>query len=438
MLLTSVYLYWGIYKGNSSKMEETRFYLNVEADHVPEHKCVVHRSGRDYSKHPIIIYRNATVWHTHVSKEYYYFIKGLPKVDCDIPCLYTWDESMVSEYTDAYLWVVKPENGCDNHILSIYSTMESPARFEYEALDNLKNTGYNITATMDLDSDVPMPYLTKRDFERLGKSKVHPKRNDAMLSLFIKNCDSKDRLEYLKELAKYNVTYHSFSKCLHNMNVANVTGSSKSDKLEVIKHYKFYFCFENSVYKDYVTEKVYHALMAGTVPIYYGAPNFADFVPKNSVVDVRKFSSPKELAEHLVMLSNNEIEYNKYHAWRKDYNKSVPMKMREIVNYDTKNMICRLCIRAADINRLNYGLELIPKDKQWNVKPSDPDKPGKYKFLSLKCFHPLYFIIYSIQIPFKFYWESFQILFQSMHLYYSLNIQQYSMFVNMANIGQSL
>ena len=369
--------------------------------YMSENGCGVHRSGRDYSKHPIIIYRNATVWNKHLARDYYYWIKGLPKVKCDIPCLYTWDESMVSEYTDAYLWGTKPENGCGNHSLNIYSTMESPARFEYEAIDNLKNAGYDITATMDLDSDVPMPYMTKKIFERLGKSKVHRKRNDAMLSFFISNCASKDRLDYLKELAKYNVTYHSFGRCLHNMDVASVTGSSKSEKKDIIKHYKFYFCFENSVYKDYVTEKVYHALLAGTVPIYFGAPNFADFVPKNSVIDARKFSSPKDLAAHLAMLSNNETEYNKYHAWRKDYNKSASMEMRKIANYDTKNMICRLCIRAADINRLTYGLESIPKDKRWDVKPSDPDKPGKYAYSSLIYFFP--FNIYFIQMPFKFY-----------------------------------
>lgn len=38
---------------------------------------------------------------------------------------------------------------------------------------------------------------------------------------------------------------------------------------------------------DYVTEKVYNGLLAGTLPVYWGADNVDDFVPKGSVVKVR-------------------------------------------------------------------------------------------------------------------------------------------------------
>ena len=369
-----------LYKGRFINGEEgTLDGPDDENIHRYEHNCAVHRSGRDYSKYPIVLYKNATVWNTHTPRNYYYWIKGLPKVECDIPCVFTWNESMVRNYTDAYFWGTRPENGCDSHSLNFYSTMESPVRFPYEYPQKLRKAGYNILATMELDSDIPIPYLTKKIFEDLRNSKVYPKREDVMMSFFLSNCNAKERLEYLEELIKNNVTYHSFGKCLHNMDVAKVSKLKKNPKGDVIKHYKFYFCFENSVYKDYVTEKVYHALLAGTVPIYYGAPNFADFVPKNSVIDARAFSSPKELAEYIIMLSNNETEYNKYHAWRKDYDKSTSLKMKEIANYDPKSLLCHLCIRVADINRLRYGLEWIPKNKRWVEKPVNPNKPGKYK-----------------------------------------------------------
>lgn len=39
---------------------------------------------------------------------------------------------------------------------------------------------------------------------------------------------------------------------------------------------------------DYVTEKVYNGLAAGTLPVYWGADNVDDFVPKGSVVKVRQ------------------------------------------------------------------------------------------------------------------------------------------------------
>lgn len=38
--------------------------------------------------------------------------------------------------------------------------------------------------------------------------------------------------------------------------------------------------------KDYVTEKVYNGLQAGTLPVYWGAANIEDYVPGGSVVKV--------------------------------------------------------------------------------------------------------------------------------------------------------
>jgi alpha(1,3/1,4) fucosyltransferase len=52
-------------------------------------------------------------------------------------------------------------------------------------------------------------------------------------------------------------------------------------KLRTIAHYKFCMCYENSSYPGYVTEKLLHAKVAGTVPIYWGSRTFAmDFNPR--------------------------------------------------------------------------------------------------------------------------------------------------------------
>lgn len=46
-----------------------------------------------------------------------------------------------------------------------------------------------------------------------------------------------------------------------------------------MRRYKFTIAFENQSYPGYVTEKIADALMAGTVPIYWGARMF----PKNLI-----------------------------------------------------------------------------------------------------------------------------------------------------------
>ena len=58
------------------------------------------------------------------------------------------------------------------------------------------------------------------------------------------------------------------------------------------RDYKFYLAFENSLCRDYVTEKFFNALLFSTVPIVYGGADYeAIGAPPNSYIDVRNFTS---------------------------------------------------------------------------------------------------------------------------------------------------
>ncbi|AYU75634.1 glycosyl transferase, putative [Leishmania donovani] len=56
----------------------------------------------------------------------------------------------------------------------------------------------------------------------------------------------------------------------------------------VFRKYRYVLAFENTVEDDYVTEKVYNALLSGALPLFIGAMNIADYVPSHglSVVPV--------------------------------------------------------------------------------------------------------------------------------------------------------
>ncbi len=45
------------------------------------------------------------------------------------------------------------------------------------------------------------------------------------------------------------------------------------NKAEFLKQYKFYICPENASVKGYVTEKVFHCIGSGCIPIYWGSDN---------------------------------------------------------------------------------------------------------------------------------------------------------------------
>jgi hypothetical protein len=78
------------------------------------------------------------------------------------------------------------------------------------------------------------------------------------------------------------------------------------DKLDTIRRFKFAICFENMVLPGYVTEKIIDCFVAGTIPLYYGAPDINDIVPENSFIDVRKFSSFEQLDLYISAMDERE------------------------------------------------------------------------------------------------------------------------------------
>lgn len=79
-------------------------------------------------------------------------------------------------------------------------------------------------------------------------------------------------------------------------------------KHETIKEYKFNICFENTKQPGYITEKIFDCFATGTVPIYYGATNVDQYIPKGCFIDYRQFKNEKEMLEYIQKISKEEYE----------------------------------------------------------------------------------------------------------------------------------
>jgi hypothetical protein len=85
-------------------------------------------------------------------------------------------------------------------------------------------------------------------------------------------------------------------------------------KLRWLKDYWFNLCFENTLAPYYVTEKIWHAVLAGCVPIYFGrGSSISDAFPSGSFVDYSEFDSPGALLKYLKEMTPTEAMeiYNK-------------------------------------------------------------------------------------------------------------------------------
>lgn len=89
-------------------------------------------------------------------------------------------------------------------------------------------------------------------------------------------------------------------------------------KWEVLKNYRYSFCYENL--RDcpgYITEKIFDSMIAGCVPIYWGASNITDFVPKECFIDRRDFGDTSDLYRFLRMMKKKD--YDRYIAAIRNY-----------------------------------------------------------------------------------------------------------------------
>ena len=89
-------------------------------------------------------------------------------------------------------------------------------------------------------------------------------------------------------------------------------------KAAIVFRYKFFFSLENSMCKDYISEKFWHkAISNHVVPVVMG-PSREDYelvAPPNSFIHVDDFSSIEDLANYLIKLNNNDELYKEYITW---------------------------------------------------------------------------------------------------------------------------
>lgn len=89
------------------------------------------------------------------------------------------------------------------------------------------------------------------------------------------------------------------------------------NKKEMMRRAKFALVYENTRYKDYVSEKIYDAMNAGTVPVYLGAPNIREYVPEACFIDKEAFKTYDELYDYLNTMP--DTKYNDYIACIKNF-----------------------------------------------------------------------------------------------------------------------
>ncbi|XP_066303406.1 alpha-(1,3)-fucosyltransferase 11-like isoform X2 [Branchiostoma lanceolatum] len=260
---------------------------------------------------------------------------------------------------------------------------------------------FNHTATFRRESDYPLTlqhlpslaYLTDRAPVPLReKNLLRETAGLAPVAYIQSHCGvPSDRDSYVQELMKH-VKVDSLGKCIHNKDLpdelVNTLTMEEDGFLGIISKYKFHIAFENGLCRDYMTEKLFRPLHLGVVPIYWGSEAAKDWTPNDhSIILKDDFASPKELADYINFLDQNDDEYQKFLEYRQPNGITNRLLVEEMErrpwgpgSMEEPNFIngfeCHVCDRIVE----RLQAERLHEDNPWG-NTLLPPRMGQYSHM---------------------------------------------------------
>ena len=143
------------------------------------------------------------------------------------------------------------------------------------------------------------PLLFNRHNEELAKE------NRKFCNFVYSNTQAKERIDFFHKLQKYKPV-DSGGKSMNNI------GYFVGDKIDFLKKYKFTIAFENSSHPGYTTEKIAHAFVANTIPIYWGNTLVSKDFNTKSFINCHDYDSFDAVIDRIIEIDNNDDLYRSY------------------------------------------------------------------------------------------------------------------------------
>ncbi|XP_028858584.1 alpha-(1,3)-fucosyltransferase 9-like [Denticeps clupeoides] len=208
----------------------------------------------------------------------------------------------------------------------VWMNLESPSHSQkISGIERL----FNLTLNYRQDADIQVPYGSVLPKFQEDEELTPPSKTKTVCWIVSNWNPDHARVKYYNELCKH-IEIHTYGQAFGEYVV-------DKDFFPTISSCKFYLAFENSIHKDYITEKLYNPLSVWAVPVALGPSrqNYENFVPGDAFIHVDDFLSPKELAEHLLFLDRNQDAYLRYFDWRK--------QLKVKMSYFWAEHTCRAC-----------------------------------------------------------------------------------------------
>ncbi len=158
--------------------------------------------------------------------------------------------------------------------------------------------GYNSQVLIKNNINVQKVFLSKNKF----------------CNFIYSNPSGETRNQFFHKLSEYKPV-DAAGKLFNNIGkpIPGGHGSGHHEKIDFMRPYKFTIAFENSSYTGYTTEKIVEAMLANTVPIYWGNPEVhRDFNPKSFISFYDCDCDLEKLRKKVEEVDQNEDLYLSY------------------------------------------------------------------------------------------------------------------------------
>ncbi|MBU0579790.1 MAG: hypothetical protein KKA19_01320, partial [Candidatus Margulisbacteria bacterium] len=112
-------------------------------------------------------------------------------------------------------------------------------------------------------------------------------------------------LEYFSTIDGFEFFGRGWKQNL-NSKLCKAYRGTLNNKQTILKKYKFSLCFENAVFPGYITEKIFDAMFAGSIPVYLGAPDINKYIPANAFINLKDFKGHDDLYRYLRCLTKKK------------------------------------------------------------------------------------------------------------------------------------
>ena len=183
--------------------------------------------------------------------------------------------------------------------------------------------------------------------QNFGNNNIHlavREGNGSLLAQMVSHCNTESGRENLTTMIETLLKVDVYGNCGPLKCIKN--GELDCNEL-VGRTNKMYLAFENSICKDYVTEKVFKMLPYNIIPIVFNGARMSDVAPTHSYINVMDYGSVRELVDDIKRIADDDALFASYFWWRDYYQFQVNI---------TDSLFITFCLHILCRQQLNPGV----------------------------------------------------------------------------------